>query len=161
MIPEIDDTLGHRPFQSDAEAIGLCLAFAECTLPNSAWSHRAHLTAALWHLRQSPPLEALTAMRDGIKRYNRSVGTIDTPTNGYHETITIFYVRVIASYERELDPTRGFAVAANVLFDRFGDRNLPYRHYTKERLMSVEARARWVEPDLEPLPPWSESTAEG
>jgi hypothetical protein len=37
------------------------------------------------------------------------------------------------------------------LLARYGERDLPLRHYTKERLMSAEARFGWVEPDLRPI----------
>ena len=37
------------------------------------------------------------------------------------------------------------------LLSRYGDRDLPLRHYTKDLLMSPEARFGWVEPDLRPL----------
>ena len=39
------------------------------------------------------------------------------------------------------------------LLSRDGDRELPLRHYTKDRLTSPEARFGWVEPDLLPLGP--------
>ena len=39
------------------------------------------------------------------------------------------------------------------LLARYGDRELPLRHYTKDLLMSQRARFGWVEPDLLPLGP--------
>jgi hypothetical protein len=32
------------------------------------------------------------------------------------------------------------------------DKQLPFRHCSREAMFSSEARARWVEPDLRPLP---------
>jgi hypothetical protein len=40
---------------------------------------------------------------------------------------------------------------ADALIAEYGDKNLPFRYWSRERLMSPEARAGWVEPDLEPL----------
>jgi len=41
---------------------------------------------------------------------------------------------------------------AGELIERFGKRELPLRHYSRERLFSVGARLGWVEPDLQQLP---------
>ncbi|MEO8448190.1 MAG: hypothetical protein ABI647_00275 [Gemmatimonadota bacterium] len=144
--------LGVRPFATEAEATLLCDAFAACTLPKAAWTHRAHLTAALWHLDHHPAHGALALMRDAIKRYNRSVGTVDSATEGYHETITVFYMRVTARFKAAWSGSASFADRANGLYAEWGDRNLPLRHYSRERLFSVEARAQWIEPDLDPIP---------
>jgi hypothetical protein len=40
---------------------------------------------------------------------------------------------------------------ANSLIKAHGDKTLPLKYYSRERLMSWEARTRWVEPDLSPL----------
>ena len=32
-----------------------------------------------------------------------------------------------------------------------GDKGLPLEYYSRERLLSWDARATWVEPDLKPL----------
>ena len=50
------------------------------------------------------------------------------------------------SSRRTASPPRRPAVLA-----RYGARDLPLRHYTKDLLMSSEARFGWVEPDLRPL----------
>jgi hypothetical protein len=40
---------------------------------------------------------------------------------------------------------------ATELVAALGARDLPLRHWSRERLFSVEARHGWVEPDLAPL----------
>jgi hypothetical protein len=50
------------------------------------------------------------------------------------------------------DQRRPLDELAQELIARCGDRELPLRHYTRERLFSVDARLRWVAPDLEPPP---------
>jgi hypothetical protein len=37
------------------------------------------------------------------------------------------------------------------LLARYGARDLPLRHYSRELLTSAEARYGWVEPDLRPI----------
>jgi len=39
----------------------------------------------------------------------------------------------------------------NRLLARYGARDLPLSHYTRDLLMSADARSGWVEPDLRPI----------
>ncbi len=92
-------------------------------------------------------------MREGIRRYNVAAGGANTETGGYHETITRFYVWLMDHCVRSGKLAGGdLAERVNRLYASYGARDLPLRHWTRERLMSVEARREWVEPDLLPLP---------
>ena len=42
------------------------------------------------------PDAALDHVRDGIRAYNAAPGIVQTPTGGYHETITRFYVWLVS-----------------------------------------------------------------
>jgi hypothetical protein len=140
-------------FGRSEEVERLVARFEDGTLPKAEWTHRAHLAVALWYGTRLPFEEALVAMRDGIQRNNAAHGVVTTPTGGYHETITRFYMRVICEYVAREEVERGadWAVRVNRLLARYGARDLPLRHYTKDRLMSPEARFGWVEPDLHPI----------
>jgi hypothetical protein len=126
----------------------LTAAFLACTLPKPAWTHHAHLRVGLWHLLHYPPGEALPLLRNRIKRYNAATGVANTETQGYHETITRFYVWIIARFLGEVDPGQPVDALADELIRRYGDKQLPLRYYSRERLLSVEARLGWVGPDL-------------
>ena len=138
---------------SGAELPRLIARFEDCTLPKEAWTHRAHLAVGLWYASRLPYDEALVAMREGILRLNAVHGVPTTPARGYHETITRFYMRLLCDYVawEEGRPTGEWEERVRVLLARYGDRELPLRHYTRERLMSSEARFGWVEPDLHQL----------
>jgi hypothetical protein len=97
------------------------------------------------------PAEALERLREGIRGFNERTGGVNSDTAGYHETITALYVRVIARFLNEADPRRSLDDLADALIARFGARDLPARHWSRERLFSSEARREWVEPDLAPL----------
>jgi hypothetical protein len=100
---------------------------------------------------QYDPREATERVRRGIKRYNAAHGVVATPTSGYHETLTLFWLRVVRSFlEGGRNEARSLVSLANELAAS-ADRDLPLRHYTRERLFSPEARASWVEPDLKPF----------
>jgi len=89
-------------------------------------------------------------MRVGIIRLNASHGLVETAARGYHETITRVWLAVVRQLMQEVAAESSLAFV-----EACGDRlakDALLRHYSRERLMSVEARARFVEPDLAPLP---------
>lgn len=129
--------------------------FEAGTLPKEEWTHQAHLSVGLWYASHLPYEQALVVVREGILRLNAAHGVPTTATRGYHETITRFYLRVLCDYvaNEEGSAVGDWAGRVARLLSRYGDRELPLRHYTKDRLMSPEARFGWVEPDLLPLGP--------
>jgi len=135
------------------ETDALVQAFLAGTLPKPEWTHEAHLRVGLWHIRAYGAAEALACLRAAIRRYNEAVGTPNTDTSGYHETLTVIYVRLIAA---SLVANTGSALGAEALesavLDRCEARDLPFRFYSRERLFSAEARHSFVAPDLAPLP---------
>jgi hypothetical protein len=135
------------------EVVRLVARFEDGTLPKAEWTHQAHLTVALWYASRLPFEEALVVVREGIRRINAAHGVATTPTGGYHETITRFYMMVICNYVAEVSGEAGtdWAGRVNRLLARYGARELPLRHYTKDLLMSPDARFGWVEPDLLPI----------
>lgn len=127
----------------------LVAGFEDGTLPREEWTHAAHLTMALWYLVHYPADEAVRRIRDGIKHYNAAVGVISTPTSGYHETLTLFYIRTMKRFVETTTsglPTE--SLVETMLESDIAGREYPLRFYTKERLFSPEARAAWAEPDI-------------
>jgi hypothetical protein len=118
------------------------------TLPKAEWTHEAHLRAGLWHVLQHGAPAALELLRARISSYNESVGTLNTDTSGYHETITRFYVTIIDRFLAGNDRAMPIDDLATRLLAECGDRRLPMRYYSEGRLFSVVARRSWVEPDL-------------
>jgi len=144
-------------FRSTDEILALLRGFDDCTLPREEWTHAAHLSVALWHLLQYDWPEAVARVRAGIKRYNAAHGIATTPTGGYHETLTLFWLRRVRSFlEDGRNEARSLVALANDLIAN-ADKSLPLEHYTRGRLFSPEARAGWVEPDLKAID-WGLST---
>ena len=135
------------------EVLRLVARFEDGTLPKAEWTHQAHLAVALWYASRLPFEEVLVVVREGIRKVNAAHGVATTPAGGYHETITRFYLLVVCGYvaEEEREAGTDWAARANRLLARYGARDLPLRHYTKDRLMSAGARFGWVEPDLRPI----------
>ena len=138
-------------YRSPSEIDSLIHAFQECSLPRSQWTHEAHLTVALWYLFYDSEQEAIKAVRNGIKRYNSVRGIETTKDGGYHETLTLFWLRTIRGYLADESRNRSMVNLANGLIAKYADRTLPFTYYTRDRLMSSEARINWVEPDLRSL----------
>jgi hypothetical protein len=144
-------TMERVTFRTTGEILSLVRRFEDCTLPREEWTHAAHLTVALWHLLQFDWPEAVARVRALIKRYNAAHGILTTPTGGYHETLTLFWLRAVRAFlEAERNEARALVRLANDLIAT-ADKGLPLAHYTRARLFSPEARAGWVEPDLKPL----------
>ena len=144
-------TLEAATFRTAEEIFSLVRRFDDCTLPRGEWTHAAHLTVALWNLLQYDLPEATARVRRGIRRYNEAHGIRPTPEGGYHETLTLFWLRVVNNFlEAERNEARSLVSLANELAETAG-KGLPLEHYTRGRLFSAEARAGWVEPDLKPL----------
>ncbi len=136
----------------------LLAGFLAPSLTEKEWTHRAHVRVA-WLLLESskaasPPARldlAFQRMRDGLHILNASHNVPDALTRGYHETITLAFLRVIDAARAETPSTDSDSFC-NARPDLMTKAAL-LKHYSRERLTSAEAKARFIEPDLEPLPP--------
>jgi hypothetical protein len=114
-------------------------------LPRAAWTHAAHVAmGACYAVRYGAT--AVDELRTGIKRHNAAVGTLDTETSGYHETLTRLWSGVIARAVKGLtDPW----LAARHAVESFGEKRDLYRlYYSFDVVKDKAARAGWVPPDL-------------
>ncbi len=133
------------------EIARLVQEFEACTLSHDQWTHRAHLSVALWYLTRLPQDEATNTIRRRIQALNQALGVVDTPKSGYHETITLFYIRQISAYLRHRDQNTPLADLTDDLLAEWGDKNRIREYYSRGLLLSSAARTGWTEPDLCPL----------
>ena len=125
--------------------------FEDQSLPREVWHHRAHLKVAYLYLTRFPFEEALQKMRMGVKAYNAATGIVDTPTGGYHETMTQAWLQLVHTTLCQFGP----AVSADAFFDaqtQLNEKRTLLLFYSRARIMSPEARVTFVLPDLAPLP---------
>ncbi len=145
------ERIEHAPYRTADEIICVVRGFESCTLQWSAWTHGAHLTIALWYLLHDDFEEALLRVRAGIKRFNRANGVVTTRERGYHETLTVFWLRAVRAFlDESYREAQSLVSLANELIES-ADKNLPLEYYSRELLFSREARLRFVEPDLKSL----------
>ena len=125
--------------------------FEDRSWPLADWHHRQHLTVALWYLRHFPFEEALLRVREGIQAYNTHHGIKMTKDGGYHDSMTIFFVHRIRQVADAAGPLPFEELVERVVAE-LGDLKASLReYYSRDRIMSWEARSGWVEPDLKPL----------
>ena len=110
-----------------------------------SFDHRDHLRVAFAYARRGGAEHAVDRARHGLRHLTAAHGEPER----YHETLTTAWARVVAHDARGDDRA----------FDDFLDahphllrRDLLLEHYSRERLFSAAARARFVDPDLLALP---------
>jgi hypothetical protein len=129
----------------------LILKFSDHTLPAEEWTHQAHLTIAFWHLFHFSIEEATCYLKSGIISYNHSNGTENTPSGGYHESITLFWIKVIYDYQSKYSLKSLLECCNAFLESEFADKNYIFSFYSKDILFTSRARAFWVEPNIQVL----------
>lgn len=125
----------------------LVKAFENRTLSKCEWTHPAHLAVGLYYCRTLPFAVAKNVMRDGIHWLNDRHGTPNTETSGYHETLTVFWLKRIWNFLDERCEERNLAALSNELIEKFNDPDLPLKYYSRETLFSAEARRDYLSPD--------------
>jgi hypothetical protein len=100
-----------------------------------------------------PDIDLDEELPEIIRAYNESVGGVNSDTEGYHETITRVFLHGVRLFLSEVD-TRGslHELVNELLLSPMGRREWPLRFYSKERLLSVEARRNFIPPDLAAVP---------
>ncbi len=142
-------------------------------LDRAEWTHEAHVRMAwLYVARTGTYTAARGKVRSGIKKLNQAFlarqnapcGATPPPEPvaepaaeakpiGFHETITTAFVRLVAARARDGEKFTAFRKRNPDLFDRKLSALLT--HYSRELLFSDEAKVRFAQPDLAPLPkPW-------
>lgn len=133
---------------TDAQARRILDGVRDRFLPRPEWTHPAHLVFATGLLAERGLGGAEAAAPGLIRAYNESVGGVNDDTQGYHHSLTIFFLREV---DRFLGPFLEDAIGARatrLLASPLSAPDYPLRHYSRERLFSVEARRIWVDPDL-------------
>ena len=142
-----------RFFTTDAEIEHLGEGLLACTLRKEEWTHEAHLAATTYLLLRRPDIDLDKELPGVIRRFNESVGGVNSDTEGYHETITRTFLHGVRLFLMEADPKAPLHELINeLLMSPMGRRDWPLRFYSAERLFSVNARRHFVLPDLAVLP---------
>jgi hypothetical protein len=142
-----------RLFASEADIAHVGEGFLARTLQRDEWTHEAHLATTTYLLLRHPEMNLDEELPGLIRRYNESVGGVNSDTEGYHETITRVFLHGVRLFLSEADRAEPLHDIVNeLLLSPMGRRDWPLRFYSRERLFSVEARRTFVRPEVAELP---------
>jgi len=129
-----------------------CAQVESFTFPPAAFNHRAHLRLAYVYLSEHTTEQSYEFMRDTLRRFLTHHGV---DLSKYHETMTrawILAVRHFMESTSSVESDDGFIEQNPEMLD---SKSL-MTHYSSEVIFSDEARATFVEPNLEPIPRYGE-----
>lgn len=137
---------------NDAELDEFLRGFEEGTYPVKQWTHAAHLAMAGGYLTRMSADEALPFLRERIAAYNVAQGGVNTDSSGYHESLTVFWIKLVAAHLAGLDAAMSRVDKVRSVVETFAPRRDIFREYWSfDVVKSVEARRSWVPPDLRSL----------
>lgn len=119
--------------------------FESCEISKGAFSHRSHLTVAVWYLVKLNQHEATERLRDSLLRFLDHHGA---GREKYNETLTRFWLECVRSLINGSNGDPGLLETTNAVIEALADSRLPLEYYSADRLWSEEARAGWIQPDL-------------
>ncbi len=138
-----------HPFLENAAALDEFVAeWRAGRLPKAAWTHAAHVAACAYFAVGQEREATFAVMKRGILYFNVAVGTANTRSSGYHETLTRLWAAVIVDHVAAAGCATRFEAACSAV-ERFGeDRALHRRYYSFDVARDERARAEWVAPDV-------------
>ena len=142
-----------RLSRTDAEIEHLGEGLLARTATREEWTHEAHLAATTYLELKRPDIDLDAALPGIIRRFNESVGGVNSDIEGYHETITRVFLHGVRLFLAKAHRNAPLHELVNeLLLSPMGRRDWPLRFFTRERLFSVEARRTFVRPDVAVLP---------
>jgi hypothetical protein len=137
-----------RLFGADRDILTIVDGVVAGDLPRPRWTHEAHLAFITGVLLARPTMVPEHDVPGIISRYNVAVGGVNDDTQGYHETLTQFWIRTARRFHRTSQGSLVARANAMIAADPEGRRDYPLQFWSHDRLFSVAARRGWVEPDL-------------
>ena len=139
------------PYDDDEK---LMADFANANIPLSEWNQRNHVAIAYLYLQAHGFDRGLELLREGIKGFNAKQGIEEGPTVGYNETTTVALLTIIDTVMRAYQEVFPVTTASEFCdaHPELMNKHVLRFFYSPERRMHPEAKARFVEPDLAPLP---------
>ena len=132
-------------FQTEAEIRAIVRGFEMCTTEKTAFKHQDHLVVAIAYLCDLAVPEAIERMRTSLLRF---LDHHKVDQRKYNQTITVFWVEVVAEMLATLDRSLTLVEKCNRVVDQLPNAALIQEYYSSELLNSENARMEFVIPDL-------------
>ena len=126
-------------------------AFLKQTIPLEEWDHRKHLRLAYIFLQKHPFEEALHQIRTGIQAYNATKDNPEGLAMGYHETMTVAWTQLVSFTMLQFGPEADSETFLDAQ-PQLDSKTMLRLFYSRERILSPEAKQRFVLPDLTDFP---------
>src|SRR5579872_2510443 len=140
---------------SERELDELVAAFDQRRLPKTAWTHTAHLRVGCCYILAFGETAAVDRLRRGIRLLNGSHGLANSESSGYHETLTRFWVTLLACTLQEYKVLRPNCSRANAVHAcaalYFNRSRIVDDYWTFDVVRSTACRSEWRSPDAAPL----------
>ncbi|MGH9713324.1 MAG: hypothetical protein ACRD5M_08500 [Candidatus Acidiferrales bacterium] len=135
-----------EPYRTVAEIEKVVSRFESCEYKPEQFFHARHLTVAAWYFLHFDRKTAEDRMRAGLLKFIRH-----HRKNGYHVTITEFWLQQVEGILSATEPPDGIVLRVNQTVERLSNKYLIYEYFTRARLESPEAKAEKIAPDLKLL----------
>lgn len=140
-----------RLFGTDEEVRRVAAGLLNCELPRAEWTHEAHLATVSVLILDGLETPLEQSLPGIISRYNVSVGGVNDDSQGYHETLTQFWLANARAFHATQPGASLVGCVNRFIASAQGRRDAPFRFFSPPHLFSVDARRRLVEPDLMPF----------
>lgn len=155
-VPVPLQRMGKPLAMTDAAVCRVGEGLLDHSWPVAHWRHAQHCMATLWLVRAHPDRDLVADLPEIIRSYNVAQGGQNTDSGGYHHTITLFYLSEIQRFS-DAHAALGLGPACDALLaGPIGEKDHPLRHWSRDCLMSREARLGFVAPDQVPVV-WSDA----
>ncbi|MEO8275029.1 MAG: hypothetical protein ABI639_02360 [Thermoanaerobaculia bacterium] len=132
------------------------LAFETCAIAPGDFSHEAHVRIGYSYLVENDDEAAVEKMRAALLHFLAHHGV---PREKFHETLTRAWVLAVRHFmNRGATASADEFIAAN---PELLDSRIMLTHYSASVLFSPDARAGFVAPDIQPIPPPDERRLPG
>ena len=132
-------------YQTESEIEAVVHGFESCETAKTNFPHRHHLTVAVWYLQNMGTRDATERMRTALLRFVDHHGV---DRRKYHETLTAFWIEMVAVEVGKMSPKATLVEKCNQVIESLQDKDLVNEYYSKALLESTEAREGFVAPDL-------------
>src|SRR5262249_45692998 len=132
----------------DEDSLAAFIAgFEDGTFPIAQWTHQAHVIMAAHYLTRHPVCEATRIIRARIPAYNVAQGGKNTEDSGYHETLTIFWIWIVAGFLASLPEGTPRLAMIGAAAEHFGKQSGYHKRFYEHNVIGdTEARRDWVPP---------------
>jgi hypothetical protein len=108
-------------YQTEEDIKAVVAGFESCSIAKDKFTHREHLTVAVWYLHNSNEAEALQKMRSGLLRFldHHGIGR-----EKYKETLTGSWIKLIQNTIAQMDSDLSLVEITNLVLERLGDHRM-------------------------------------